>query len=352
MVLEPQVLVRDTEGKLRTPHYMAEVDNYQLMVALAKKVFQSGLFPDSVNNEAQALVILLTGKELGIGPMASLRTIHVIDGKAGLAADLMVALVKKRGIGRFEYDRDQEKGYCKLTATRTDTGETYVAIWDRERVERSGINKGREGKIKHNWAAHEPTQLKHRCDSEACRALWPDVILNLYTHEELDEIKGVQILEAPEPSRTEAIKDTLGVKEAPEADQQLPPEQRNSGAEPPLVSADPQEPGKESPGQETALARTTAEREKAGGGQPTKKGKAAKAKAGKAEEKAPEPPAEVVIPANLPLALDRLYTIQGDVFEQAAREIGVDGMQIADMAEDQQRALYRLIHARLEGAPT
>ena len=43
------------------------------------------------------LSTVLLGRELGMPAMAALRSVHVIEGKHSLSADLMVALVLKSG---------------------------------------------------------------------------------------------------------------------------------------------------------------------------------------------------------------------------------------------------------------
>src|SRR5690349_21554815 len=47
--------------------------------------------PDLANKEANVLIILMTGHELGLTPMQSLRGIYVVKGKPFISADLMVA---------------------------------------------------------------------------------------------------------------------------------------------------------------------------------------------------------------------------------------------------------------------
>jgi hypothetical protein len=62
--------------------------------------FKSGLFTD-VKSEAQAVVKILAGRELGFPAMASMIGIDILFGKPTLSADLMGALVKKDGRYNF-----------------------------------------------------------------------------------------------------------------------------------------------------------------------------------------------------------------------------------------------------------
>src|SRR4051812_826560 len=54
---------------------------------------KSGLLPKSVQTIEAALTIMVTGYELGIGPMQALRLISVVQGKPVCAAELMAALI-------------------------------------------------------------------------------------------------------------------------------------------------------------------------------------------------------------------------------------------------------------------
>src|SRR5574342_21528 len=66
-------------------------------MALANTLSKSGLLPEALRNRpADVLVTLITGHQLGLSPMQAVRGLHVINGKAIMSADLMVALVLKQ----------------------------------------------------------------------------------------------------------------------------------------------------------------------------------------------------------------------------------------------------------------
>ena len=67
------------------------------MMALAETLLKTGFLPEAVKTPGQALAIILTGQEMGIGPMQSLRSIGVIRGRPVVAADLQLALFKRAG---------------------------------------------------------------------------------------------------------------------------------------------------------------------------------------------------------------------------------------------------------------
>ena len=158
-------------------------DQFAMQMGVASTIFESGMFPD-LKNAQQAFVKLLFAKQYKIPEITAMRRVRIIQGSVALDADLLKGLVKRTHTAQFEYD--QSEGVCSLQATRTDTGEVFKCVWDRERACRAGLDK------KDNWKKHEIEMLRHRCDAEACRALWPDVVGGLYMIEEMpDEVPEV-----------------------------------------------------------------------------------------------------------------------------------------------------------------
>ena len=233
MTESKEVAVRQASRSLEPAWVTAEREHYRYLLGLGKAMFDSGLMPKSVQSPQQAAIIMLTGRDYGLTPMQSIKGIDVIEGRPRMESELMVAIVRREKAGTFSYE--QGEGYCEITATRADSGESFSVRWDRERVARAGINKKKDGGIKKNWRAHEQEMLRHRCESEVCRALFPDLYAAVYTPDELPREEPAQPVEPP-TSRTEAIKEALGVKALPEAEPEPAtepqPEEAESATEP------------------------------------------------------------------------------------------------------------------------
>lgn len=67
---------------------------------IGKTMAASGMFPDT-KDAAAALTKILAGQEIGVTPFQALTNIHIIQGKATMAANLMAAKVK--GSGKYDY---------------------------------------------------------------------------------------------------------------------------------------------------------------------------------------------------------------------------------------------------------
>jgi hypothetical protein len=68
----------------------------------ATYLVKSGLCPQAIKTPEAALFIILAGRDLGLSPVASLRNIHIIQGKVELSADMQLSLFASRG-GRFRW---------------------------------------------------------------------------------------------------------------------------------------------------------------------------------------------------------------------------------------------------------
>lgn len=210
--------IQKVDQDAQSVQYTREREQFKARMGMAKTFWRSGLYPEC-DNEAQAFVKIQTGIELGLQPAAAMRQIYVIPQSGGgftisLSADLMKGLVKRDSDVKFEYEKGD--GYCELTATRNDTGETFHTRWDRDRAQ--PISQGRSG-TKRNWSAHEAEMLRHRCDAEACRALCPDIVGGLYCQEEAEEVQFIarQIPQAEDAA--EAVDGMMGETKDPEPDE-------------------------------------------------------------------------------------------------------------------------------------
>ena len=76
------------------------IQNYADLENVAKAMVSSGYFSDS-NKVSQAIVKIMAGREIGIGPFGSMNGIHIIQGKPAFGANIMAGKVKSSG--RYNY---------------------------------------------------------------------------------------------------------------------------------------------------------------------------------------------------------------------------------------------------------
>ena len=134
---------------------------------------------------AQAAAALLTGQELGLGPMASLRSIDVIppgSGSPALRAAALRALVQHRGHDIWLHESSETR--ATVRGIRAGTEIVQESVWTIDRARRMklrGFNSP-DG----NWQRMPQNQLVARATAECARLIASDVLLGLpYIVEEM-----------------------------------------------------------------------------------------------------------------------------------------------------------------------
>lgn len=144
---------------------------------------------------ANVAAALLAGRELGLEPMAALRSIHVIEGTPALSALAMRALVVAAGHELWI----EESGSVRCIARGRRLGESrvHVSRWDMDRASRAGL-AGKE-----NWRKQPTAMLIARATSEVARLTAPEVLLGIpYSSEELLDADTLVEPERPKRRRT------------------------------------------------------------------------------------------------------------------------------------------------------
>ena len=151
-------------------------------VRLADVVCDTEMVPTVLRGRPDAIVaVVLTGHELGLGPMQSLQSIDLIQGRPALSPEGMRALVLAKGHG-FDVDATDESAtvYCRRREwpAEREWRSFSFTLADAERAHLLG---------KDNWAKYPEAMLTARATGKACRALFADVIAGLgYTPDEVD----------------------------------------------------------------------------------------------------------------------------------------------------------------------
>jgi hypothetical protein len=80
-----------------------EVGKYEGIMpeGLAKVFYESKIFKD-VQSEAQAIVKILAGREMGLSPIQSMNTVYILDSKIGYETKVFLSKLKKSG--KYDYE--------------------------------------------------------------------------------------------------------------------------------------------------------------------------------------------------------------------------------------------------------
>jgi len=155
--------------------------NYSLqeLSTIADTIHKTELVPASYRGRPDAvLAAVLTGQELGLPPMTSLRHIYIVDGRPALSAEAMISLVRSHG---HSIVGEVEDGVARVTGTRRDNGDTITVLWTPKDTDRAELAKRK------NWQRYPDSMAWARATSSLCRRLFPDILSGVsYTPDELD----------------------------------------------------------------------------------------------------------------------------------------------------------------------
>lgn len=176
--------------------------------SLAEAISRSGLAPQVARSPEAVMVILAQGAELGLPPMAALRQIHVVNGRAVLSADLMRALVLRMG-GRIRCV-ESTPDRATFAGSRGEEPEQSIT-WTMSMAQRAGlVGKG-------PWQQYPAAMLRARASAELCRLVWPDVVGGLYTLDEMGDARDVRVEAPAVPVAAEEVVDAEVVPVEPPA---------------------------------------------------------------------------------------------------------------------------------------
>ena len=163
-----------------------EPENLQQATALATTLAGSSLLPqDLQRNPANVLVQIITGRELGLGAMQAIRSIHVIKGKPTMSAELMAALVKRSPECEYlQLVESTDEIATYETKRRGDPKPTRMSF-TMEQAKRAGLATPQS-----NYGRHPAAMLRARASAAICRAVYPDLLLGIYEESEADEIRA------------------------------------------------------------------------------------------------------------------------------------------------------------------
>lgn len=167
-------------------------------LTLGKLLAQSGYFQDA-KDAAQAVVKVLAGRELGLGPVASMTGVYIVKGKPSLSANLLAGVLKRSG----------KYNYRVMTPPAGRDAQCEIAFFERmgdkwEEIGRSvftAADAKRAGT--QNMERFPANMLFARAMTNGIRWYCPDVFAGgVYTPEELGaQVDGEgQVVEAEPPA--------------------------------------------------------------------------------------------------------------------------------------------------------
>ena len=138
---------------------------------------RGGFIPSHFQNSAQVAAVILAGRELGVGPMAALRSFYLVNGKLGMDASFVSGRMLAHGIA-LEWLRDDDE--CASVRLSRAGMPPYVSTFSRADAERAGLWGSA------TWRKYPRAMLRARAITAGARAYAADAFSgSVYTPDEL-----------------------------------------------------------------------------------------------------------------------------------------------------------------------
>lgn len=156
-------------------------DELKQPMAIGEVFAKSGMFPD-VKSQAQAVVKILAGKELGLSPFEAMGNLYLVNGKLSLTSKAMAGLIKKSK--KYDYIiKKLDDTECILSFVKDDT-EIGISTFTFKDAAKAGLVN------KDVWKNYPRNMLLARAISNGCRWFCPEIISGYYSTEELEDLGG------------------------------------------------------------------------------------------------------------------------------------------------------------------
>lgn len=177
------------------PRWMFALEPSDVKAAyiMATHLFKSRLFANYANEDA-IFAVIIAGRSMGLDAMTALRGMHIIEGKPTVSAPLMIGQILRSGKAQY-FDlvesTDERAVYETLRTGRTKPVSMPFSMDDARRAKLI-----KDGKTDSNWFKYPRTMLRWRAATELARAVYPDVVSNVYTIDEMSNGGASDIVDA------------------------------------------------------------------------------------------------------------------------------------------------------------
>lgn len=188
----------------------------QAAYSVAERLVQTSFVPEGFRNKPhEATAAILSGLEVGLSPMAALRSFDVIQGTAAPRAITLRAILQSRGHEIEVVESTNTR--CKMRGRRKGATDWQSVLWTIERAQQLGVTN------KANWKNQPAAMLVARATSELSRLVAADAILGIgYSSEEIadggDVERGVATVEPAQTGTRKMSRATKPVEPEPTAE--------------------------------------------------------------------------------------------------------------------------------------
>ncbi|MDX3637765.1 hypothetical protein PV728_47850 [Streptomyces europaeiscabiei] len=194
-----------------TTALVAWAQEASLAYDMAQKLAATSFVPQSLRGKpGDIAAAILAGSELGLKPMATLKSIDIIQGTPALRAHAMRAVIQNQGHD-IELVESADT-HCRMRGRRKGADAWQEVFWDIPRARLLGLLN------KDQWKKQPKAMLVARATGELCRLIASDALHGMaYVSEELDGYTHGEIAPQRAPLSVAAITAPAATPAAPEA---------------------------------------------------------------------------------------------------------------------------------------
>ena len=205
-----KALIPTPEAEVRVRRQPQADLDFAGLLRLCEELVATHFLPRAVDTAGKAAALILTGREMGLGPMASIRSLAIVDGKPVLAADLQLGIFKRAG-GQAVWRRLDEKGATLWL--RHPNGDEHTETFTADDALRAGLLN------KDNWRKYPKAMYRSRAITAGLKSVGFEPLAGTYDPEELEPLTPAgrpEGLEAPGsgPAAPQAPEPEAGKAEA------------------------------------------------------------------------------------------------------------------------------------------
>lgn len=162
------------------------------VITLARGIANTEFVPKGLRGSMEKTsAAILYSRELGLEPLTGLGSVHVIEGKAGISAEMMRALVLRAG-HELAIKRS-DRSVCEIWGRRKGTEEWTKATFTMDEANQTQVFISKEKgwgplSAKSQWRSWPAEMLLARATTRLVRMIFPDVAHGMRTAEELQDM--------------------------------------------------------------------------------------------------------------------------------------------------------------------
>lgn len=159
---------------------------------LARTLAESSLVPTPLKGKpADILVVLMSGRELGMPPMQSMRHLYVIEGRISMSAQMVLARVRRSPeCEHFTMLESDAKKATFATRRRGSIQDEKLTFTIDDAAAMNLVNRD-------NWKKQPATMLRWRAVTALCRLVYSDLVEGIYSEDEAEDMKLSTLMQGP-----------------------------------------------------------------------------------------------------------------------------------------------------------